>query len=65
MAHINQSHSVTVRMKESMYQDLIKRAELVNVNLSEYIRAIITKEIKEQNEIQKRYGYIPADRVLR
>ena len=64
MAHINQSHSVTVRMKESMYQDLIKRAELVNVNLSEYIRAIITKEIKEQNEIQKRYGYIPADRVL-
>jgi post-segregation antitoxin (ccd killing protein) len=64
MAHINQSHSVTVRMKESMYQDLMKRAELVNVNLSEYIRAIITKEIKEQNEIQKRYGYIPADRVL-
>ena len=64
MAHINQSHSVTVRMKESMYQDLMKRAELVNVNLSEYIRAIIAKEIKEQNEIQKRYGYIPADRVL-
>jgi post-segregation antitoxin (ccd killing protein) len=64
MAHINQSHSVTVRMKESMYQDLMKRAELVNVNLSEYIRAIITKEIKEQNEIQKRYGYTPADRVL-
>lgn len=64
MAKENHSHPVTIRMKDKMYEDLIKRAEAANVNLSEYIRAIILKEVKEQDEIQERYGYTPVERVL-
>ena len=58
------SHSVTIRIKEDMYTNLLRKAEENNVTLSEYIRAILRKELKEQYDIEERYGYSPSKRVL-
>jgi predicted CopG family antitoxin len=58
------SHSVTIRIKEDMYISLLRKAEENDVTLSEYIRAILRKELKEQHDIEERYGYSPSKRVL-
>ena len=58
------SHSVTIRIKEDMYTSLLRKAEENDITLSEYIRAILRKELKEQYDIETRYGYSPSKRVL-
>lgn len=63
-AIIKQSRSISLRMTEELYNALAKKAEFTELTISEYIRAILRKEIKEQNEIENRYGYNPARRVL-
>ena len=61
---IKQSRSISLRMTEELYTALVKKDEFAELTVSEYIRAILRKEIKEQNEIENRYGYDPARRVL-
>lgn len=64
MPRITQSHHLTIRVTEEIYNTIQKKANITNVTVSEYIRAIIRKELKEQNEIENRYGYDPAGRIL-
>lgn len=61
---ITKTRYLTTRITENMYEQLTQKAELAEVTISEYVRNIIRKELKEQNEIQNRYGYNPAKRVL-
>lgn len=62
---IPQSYFLGVRITEVMYKKLYLKATSNNVSLSEYVRAIIKKELQEQDRIQERYGYDPAERVLK
>ena len=61
---ITKTRGLTIRITENMYEQIAKKAEIAEVTISEYVRNIIRKELKEQNEIQNRYGYDPAKRVL-
>ena len=61
---ITKTRYLTTRVTENMYEQIVKKAEIAEVTISEYVRNIIGKELQEQDEIQNRYGYDPANRVL-
>lgn len=61
---ISYDHPLAIRITENMYQQLKSKADFTQLTVTEYIRSILRKELKEQNEIQEKYGYNPAKRVL-
>ena len=60
----SRTYQISVRFPINIYEKLQLKAESTEVTISDYIRAIIQKELQEQDRIQERYGYDPAKRVF-